>query len=141
MRNDKKTIPVNEPLMSGNELRYVSECIRTSWISSAGNFLERFESEWALYCGQKHGIGVSSGTAALELASRNITVNAVAPGFIETDMTASLTDKAKNAMLDRVPLKRSGKPEDVAAVVGFLASENAAYITGQVIHVSGGMYL
>ena len=62
------TIPVNEPLMSGNELKYVSDCINSSWISSAGSYLERFESEWAAYCGQKHGIGVSSGTAALELA-------------------------------------------------------------------------
>lgn len=61
-------IPVNEPLMSGNELKYVSECIKTNWISSAGNYLERFESEWAQYCGQKYGVAVCNGTIALELA-------------------------------------------------------------------------
>lgn len=62
------TIPVNEPLMTGNELKYVTDCIKTNWISSAGKYLERFEAEWAEYCGQKHGIGVSNGTVALELA-------------------------------------------------------------------------
>ncbi|MBU4311964.1 MAG: DegT/DnrJ/EryC1/StrS family aminotransferase [Candidatus Omnitrophica bacterium] len=62
------TIPVNEPLMTGNELKYVTDCIETNWISSAGKYLERFETAWAEYCGQKHGIGVSNGTAALELA-------------------------------------------------------------------------
>lgn len=95
----------------------------------------------ANYVASKAGIIGLTKATALELASRNITVNAVAPGFIETDMTASLADKARHAMLDRVPLGRAGAPEDVAAVVGFLASESAAYITGQVLHVSGGMYL
>jgi perosamine synthetase len=61
-------IPVNEPLMAGNELKYTSECIRTNWVSSAGKYLERFESEWAEYCGQEYGVGVSNGTVALELA-------------------------------------------------------------------------
>jgi len=78
---------------------------------------------------------------AKELASRNITVNAVAPGYIETDMTESLSEKNKAAMLEQIPLGRFGKPGDVTAVVVFLASEAAAYITGQVIHVSGGMYM
>jgi 3-oxoacyl-[acyl-carrier protein] reductase len=79
--------------------------------------------------------------AAKELASRNITVNAVAPGFIKTDMTASISEKVKDLMMEHVPLGRPGEPEDVAGVVAFLASESAAYITGQVIHVSGGMYI
>jgi 3-oxoacyl-[acyl-carrier protein] reductase len=65
----------------------------------------------------------------------------VAPGFIETDMTSSLTDKAREAMVAQIPLGRPGTADDIAAAVVFLASDNAAYITGQVIHVSGGMYM
>jgi len=95
----------------------------------------------ANYVASKAGIIGLTKAAAKELAPRNITVNAVAPGFIETDMTASLSDKVKEAMLAQIPLGRSGKPEDVAAVVAFLVSESAAYLTGQVIHVSGGMYM
>jgi 3-oxoacyl-[acyl-carrier protein] reductase len=95
----------------------------------------------ANYVASKAGIiGLTKATAK-ELAQRNITVNAVAPGFIETDMTAQLSDNARNAMLSQIPLGRTGCPEDVAEVVAFLASEKAAYITGQVIHVSGGMYI
>ena len=95
----------------------------------------------ANYSASKAGLIGLTKTAAKELASRGITVNAVAPGFIETDMTASLPEKARNAMLDQVPLGRAGKPEDVAGVVAFLTSERASYITGQVIHISGGMYM
>ncbi len=95
----------------------------------------------ANYSSSKAGLIGLTKTAAKELASRGITVNAVAPGFIESDMTASLSEKARNAMLGQVPLGRAGQPEDVAYVVVFLASERAAYITGQVIHVSGGMYI
>ncbi len=95
----------------------------------------------ANYAASKAGIIGLTKTAAKELAPRNITVNAVAPGFIETDMTAVLSDKTREAMLGQVPLGRAGKPEDVAAAVLFLASEGACYITGQVIHVSGGMYI
>ena len=95
----------------------------------------------ANYAASKAGIIGLTKTAAKELAPRNITVNAVAPGFIETDMTAVLSDKAKEAMLGQVPLGRAGKPEDVSAAILFLASEGASYITGQVIHVSGGMYM
>jgi 3-oxoacyl-[acyl-carrier protein] reductase len=76
---------------------------------------------------------------ARELASRNITVNAIAPGFIQTDMTEKLTDEQREAMLRNIPLARFGKPEDVAKVVGFLCSPEADYITGQVIAVDGGM--
>jgi 3-oxoacyl-[acyl-carrier protein] reductase len=95
----------------------------------------------ANYSASKAGLIGLTKTAAKELAPRGITVNAIAPGFIETDMTASLSEKARNAMLSQVPLKRAGQPEDIAAAVAFLASESASYITGQVIHVSGGMYI
>ena len=95
----------------------------------------------ANYSASKAGLIGLTKTAAKELASRGITVNAIAPGFIETDMTAAMSDKARNAMLDQIPLKRAGYPEDVASVVAFLTSEAASYITGQVIHVSGGMYI
>jgi 3-oxoacyl-[acyl-carrier protein] reductase len=95
----------------------------------------------ANYVAAKAGIIGLTKTAAKEYASRGITVNAVAPGFIETDMTAVLSEKARTAMLSIVPLGRPGQPEDVAGVVHFLASDAAAYMTGQVLHVSGGMYM
>jgi len=95
----------------------------------------------ANYVASKAGIiGLTKGVAK-ELASRGITANVVAPGFIETDMTADLPDKAKEAMVNQIPLGRAGTPEDIAAAVVFLASDQAAYITGQVLHVSGGMYM
>ncbi len=95
----------------------------------------------ANYVASKAGIiGLTKGVAR-ELASRGITANVVAPGFIETDMTADLPDKAKDAMLSQIPLGRAGTSEDIAAAVVFLASDQAAYITGQVLHVSGGMYM
>ncbi len=95
----------------------------------------------ANYVASKAGIIGLTKAVAQELASRGITVNAVAPGFIETDMTASLSDKAREAMTSQIPLRRAGKPEDVADVIAFLASEKARYITGQTIHVNGGMYM
>jgi 3-oxoacyl-[acyl-carrier protein] reductase len=95
----------------------------------------------ANYVASKAGIIGLTKAVAKELASRNITVNAVAPGFIETDMTASLPDKAREAMVAQIPLGRAGTARDIAATVVFLASDQAAYITGQVIHVSGGMYM
>jgi len=95
----------------------------------------------ANYVASKAGIiGLTKGVAK-ELASRGITANVVAPGYIETDMTADLPDKAKEAMVNQIPLGRAGTPEDIAAAVVFLASDQAAYITGQVLHVSGGMYM
>jgi 3-oxoacyl-[acyl-carrier protein] reductase len=95
----------------------------------------------ANYVASKAGIiGLTKGVAK-ELASRGITANVVAPGYIETDMTADLPDKAKEAMVGQIPLGRAGTPADIAAAVVFLASDEAAYITGQVLHVSGGMYM
>ena len=95
----------------------------------------------ANYVASKAGLIGLTKTAARELAPRGVTVNAIAPGFIETDMTAALPEKAREAMLSQVPLGRAGKPEDVASTVAFLVSDSAAYITGQVLHVSGGMYM
>ncbi len=95
----------------------------------------------ANYVASKAGMIGLSKTVAKELGARGITVNAVAPGFIETDMTAVLSDKAKEAMLGMIPLQRAGTPQDVADAITFLASDQAAYITGQVIHVTGGMYM
>ena len=94
----------------------------------------------ANYSASKAGIIGLTKTGAKELAQRGITVNAVAPGFIETDMTAVLPEKARAAMVSQIPMRETGKPEDVADTVAFLASDKARYITGQVIHVSGGMY-
>ncbi|MBW2634146.1 MAG: SDR family oxidoreductase, partial [Deltaproteobacteria bacterium] len=94
----------------------------------------------ANYSASKAGIIGLTKSLARELASRNITVNAVAPGYVETDMTASLPDKAKEAMLAMIPLGRAGTPEEIAGLVEFLASDKGAYITGQVVHISGGMY-
>lgn len=95
----------------------------------------------ANYVAAKAGLIGLTKTIAQEMASRQITANAVAPGFIETDMTASLPDQVKQATLERIPLKRFGKPDDVAAVVRFLASDEAGYITGAVIPVNGGLYM
>ncbi len=95
----------------------------------------------ANYVASKAGLIGLTKTTAREFAARGITVNAVAPGFIETQMTAALSDKVKEAFLAQIPLGRAGSPEDVAGVVAFLASEEAAYLTGQVLHVSGGMYM
>ncbi len=95
----------------------------------------------ANYVSTKAGIIGLTKALAQEVGSRNITVNAVAPGYIETDMTAKLPQEVKDAMLGRIALKRGGKPEDVAAAVNFLASDDAAYITGHVINVNGGMYM
>ena len=93
----------------------------------------------ANYSASKAGVIGLTKSVAKELASRGITANAVAPGFIDTDMTASLPDAAREAMLGSIPAKTLGKPEDVANVVAFLCSDEAGYITGQVIGVDGGM--
>jgi 3-oxoacyl-[acyl-carrier protein] reductase len=95
----------------------------------------------ANYAASKAGLIGLTRSIARELASRGITVNAVAPGFIATDMTASLTDEQRAVLAKQIPLERLGQPQDVAAAVLFLASEGAAYITGQVLAVDGGMVM
>lgn len=95
----------------------------------------------ANYVAAKAGLIGLTKAVAREAASWGITVNAVAPGFIETDMVASLPEKVRQAYLEQIPLKRLGSPEEVAHVVCFLASDAASYITGQVIHVNGGMWM
>jgi 3-oxoacyl-[acyl-carrier protein] reductase len=95
----------------------------------------------SIYAATKSGLRGFMKSMAREVASRGITVNAVAPGFVKTDMTEHLTDAQKNEMLKRIPLGRYAAPEDVANVVEFLVSERASYITGQEIAVNGGMFL
>jgi 3-oxoacyl-[acyl-carrier protein] reductase len=95
----------------------------------------------ANYVASKAGLIGLTKALAQEMGSRNITVNAVAPGFIETDMITKLSQELKDNMLGHVPLKRIGRPEDVAAAVRFLASEEAGYITGHVLDVNGGLYM
>jgi 3-oxoacyl-[acyl-carrier protein] reductase len=107
----------------------------TSVVAEAGN------AGQANYVASKAGLVGLTKSLAQEMASRNVTVNAVAPGFIETDMTHGLPQELKDRLLTAIPLQRLGKPEDVAAAVRFLASEEAAYITGHVLNVNGGMYM
>lgn len=95
----------------------------------------------ANYCAAKAAVVGFSKALALEVGSREITINTVAPGFIETDMTKALTDDQREAIFKQIPMQRIGSIEDVAAVVVFLASPAAGYITGQTIHVNGGMYM
>jgi len=93
------------------------------------------------YTASKSAISGLVKSLALELSTRNITVNSVAPGFIRSNMTDRLNDDQKNAILDRIPMKKLGDPNDIAKAVGFLCSENADYITGQTLHVNGGLAL
>jgi 3-oxoacyl-[acyl-carrier protein] reductase len=95
----------------------------------------------ANYAAAKAGLMGFSKSLAREIASRNITVNVVAPGYINTEMTQALTEAQKQAIAQQIPLERIGSPEEVAGVVAFLASDIASYITGQTIHVNGGMYM
>ena len=95
----------------------------------------------ANYVASKAGLEGFTRSLALEVASRGITVNLLAPGFIETDMTAALTSDQRDAMLTRIPLGRMGKGSDIAAAAGFLSSDDGAYITGQTLHINGGMFL
>jgi 3-oxoacyl-[acyl-carrier protein] reductase len=93
------------------------------------------------YVASKAGIIGFTKSMAKELASRNIQVNAVAPGFVDTDMTEKLNEKQKEAILSLIPMKRTAKPEEIASVVCFLASDDAGYMTGQVLCVDGGMVM
>jgi 3-oxoacyl-[acyl-carrier protein] reductase len=95
----------------------------------------------ANYVAAKAGVIGLTKTTAKELSSRGITVNAIAPGFIETDMTGKLEEGIKEDMLKNIPLSRFGQPEDIAAAAAFLASDKSSYITGQTLHVDGGMVM
>jgi 3-oxoacyl-[acyl-carrier protein] reductase len=95
----------------------------------------------ANYAAAKAGILGFTKSLAREVASRGITVNSVAPGFIDTDMTKALTEEQRAGLQDQIPMGRLGTPEDVAAAVLFLASPQSAYITGETLHVNGGMYM
>jgi 3-oxoacyl-[acyl-carrier protein] reductase len=95
----------------------------------------------ANYAAAKAGLIGFSKSLAREIGSRNITVNVVAPGFIETDMTAELTEETRKALLASMAVRRLGSPADVAAAVAFLASSDGAYVTGETLHVNGGMYM
>ena len=107
----------------------------TSVVGEAGN------PGQANYAAAKAGVAGMSRALAQELGSRNITVNCVAPGFIDTEMTRGLSDAQRDALLARIPLGRLGQPDEIAATVVFLASEQAGYITGSTVHVNGGMYM
>ena len=120
------------PMMKARSGRIINVSSVVGLIGNAGQ---------ANYAASKAGLIGLTKSAARELASRNITVNAVAPGFIPTDMTAELTDDVKAKLIAQIPLGDLGRPEDVAAAVAFLASDDAAYITGQVITVDGGMVM
>jgi 3-oxoacyl-[acyl-carrier protein] reductase len=107
----------------------------TSVVGAMGN------AGQANYAAAKAGVAGMTRALARELGSRNITVNCVAPGFIETDMTAHLPDEQQKALLGQIPLGHLGKPADIAHAVAYLASPQASYVTGQELHVNGGMYL
>lgn len=123
---------VIKPMMKQRQGRIINI---TSVVGASGN------AGQANYAAAKAGVAGMSRALAREIGSRNITVNCVAPGFIETDMTDALDDKQKSALLGNIPLGRLGKPEDIAAAVTFLASPAAGYITGTVLHVNGGMFM
>lgn len=93
------------------------------------------------YASTKAGVMGFTRSLAKEIGSRNVTVNAVAPGFIDTDMTKDLPEEQKKTMLSAIPLGRLGQPEEIASVVAFLCSEDASYVTGETMHVNGGMYM
>ena len=107
----------------------------TSVVGASGN------AGQSNYAAAKAGVAGMTRALARELGSRNITVNCVAPGFIETDMTAKLSVDQQKALLDQIPLGRLGQPAEIAHAVAYLASRQAAYITGQELHVNGGMYM
>jgi 3-oxoacyl-[acyl-carrier protein] reductase len=126
------TKAVTRPMMKQRKGRIINI---TSIVGVTGN------PGQANYVAAKAGVIGLTKTTAKELAQRNITVNAIAPGFITTDMTDKLTEEVKNGMLTQIPLGQFGKPEDIANAVVFLASDESSYITGQTLHIDGGMYM
>jgi 3-oxoacyl-[acyl-carrier protein] reductase len=123
---------VIRPMMKQRYGRIISI---TSVVGASGN------PGQANYAAAKAGVAGMTRALARELGSRNITVNCVAPGFIETDMTASLPEEQQKALLGQIPLGHLGKPSDIAHAVAYLASPQAAYVTGQELHVNGGMFM
>jgi 3-oxoacyl-[acyl-carrier protein] reductase len=123
---------VMRPMMKQRYGRIISI---TSVVGASGN------AGQANYAAAKAGVAGMTRALARELGSRNITVNCVAPGFIETDMTAALAEEQQKALLGQIPLGHLGKPADVAHMVAFLASDKAGYVTGQELHVNGGMFM
>jgi 3-oxoacyl-[acyl-carrier protein] reductase len=123
---------VIRPMMKQRYGRIISI---TSVVGASGN------AGQANYAAAKAGVAGMTRALARELGSRNITVNCVAPGFIETDMTAALPDDQQKALLNQIPLGHLGKPADIAHAVAYLASPHAAYVTGQELHVNGGMFM
>ncbi|MBT2323216.1 3-oxoacyl-ACP reductase FabG [Variovorax paradoxus] len=123
---------VIRPMMKQRYGRIISI---TSVVGASGN------AGQANYAAAKAGVAGMTRALARELGSRNITVNCVAPGFIETDMTASLPEAQQQALLSQIPLGHLGKPADIAHAVAYLASPQAAYVTGQELHVNGGMHM
>lgn len=121
-----------KPMMKARYGRIVNV---TSVVGASGN------AGQANYAAAKAGVAGMARSLGRELGSRNITVNCVAPGFIDTDMTRDLPDAQREALLGQIPAQRLGKPEEIAAAVAFLASPEAAYITGATLHVNGGMYM
>ena len=123
---------VARPMMKARSGRIINITSVVGFMGNAGQ---------ANYAAAKAGVVGFSKSMARELGSRNITVNCVAPGFIDTDMTRALTDEQRESLVGHVPLGRFGAPEEVAAAVLFLASDGAAYVTGSTIHVNGGMLM
>ena len=146
MKEDEWDSVVNTNLNS--VFRLVKGCLRgmtkarwgriisvSSVVASMGN------AGQANYAAAKSGMEGFTRALAREVGSRNITVNCVAPGFIDTDMTSGLADEHKDALKSQIPMNRLGQPEEIAAVVGFLASQGGGYVTGESIQVNGGMYM
>ena len=121
-----------KPMMKARYGRIINV---TSVVGASGN------AGQANYAAAKAGVAGMARSLGRELGSRQITVNCVAPGFIDTDMTSDLPEAQRDALLAQIPVQRLGKPEEIAAAVGFLASPEAAYITGATLHVNGGMYM
>ena len=134
--NLKAVFRLSKLVMRGMmEARFVRIINITSVVGEAGN------PGQANYAAAKAGVAGMSRALAHELGSRNITVNCVAPGFIDTDMTRALPEAQREALLNKIPLGRLGRPEEIAAAVAFLASPRAGYITGSTLNVNGGMYM